>query len=88
MGSVWKDADTSAARTVSEILWYHSAALESEEIPSFSRCPGGEIGRHRRLKISRPLRPYRFDSGPGHHNSKVQTPDPWGHYPPAQTTTR
>ena len=30
-------------------------------------CPGGEIGRHRGLKIPRPLRPCRFKSGPGHH---------------------
>ena len=30
-------------------------------------CPGGEIGRHRGLKIPRPLRSCRFKSGPGHH---------------------
>lgn len=28
--------------------------------------PGGEIGRHRRLKISRSLRSCRFESGSGH----------------------
>ena len=32
-----------------------------------AQCPGGEIGRHRRLKISRSLRSCRFDSGLGHH---------------------
>ena len=35
-------------------------------IAQFPFGPGGEIGRHRRLKISRSLRSYRFDSGPGH----------------------
>ena len=29
--------------------------------------PGGEIGRHRGLKIPRSLRACRFKSGPGHH---------------------
>ena len=31
------------------------------------RCPGGEIGRRRGLKIPRSLRSCRFKSGPGHH---------------------
>ena len=32
-----------------------------------NECLGGEIGRHRRLKISRSTA-YRFDSGLRHHN--------------------
>ena len=32
-----------------------------------SPCPGGEIGRHRGLKIPRSLRSCRFKSGSGHH---------------------
>ena len=31
------------------------------------KCPGGEIGRRRGLKIPR-RKACRFDSGPGHHN--------------------
>ena len=30
-------------------------------------CPGGGIGRHKGLKIPRPLKPCRFDSGPGYY---------------------
>ncbi len=29
-------------------------------------CPGGEIGRHKGLKIPRTKHPCRFDPGPGH----------------------
>ena len=32
--------------------------------------PGGEIGRRNGLKIRRPLRPCRFESGPGHQRFK------------------
>ncbi len=32
---------------------------------AFNVCPGGEIGRHKGLKIPR-RKLYRFDSGPGH----------------------
>ena len=32
-------------------------------------CPGGEIGRHRGLKIPRSLRSCRFKSGSGHHST-------------------
>ena len=35
-------------------LCYHSAAFAVGGIQAFTACPGGEIGRHRRLKISRP----------------------------------
>ncbi len=31
------------------------------------KSPGGEIGRHKGLKIPRTLRLYRFKSGLGHH---------------------
>lgn len=34
-----------------------------------AKCPGGEIGRHKGLKIPRTLRPCRFDSGPGYQQS-------------------
>ena len=33
----------------------------------FGISPGGEIGRHKGLKIPRTLRLYRFKSGLGHH---------------------
>ena len=39
-------------------------------VPNSSR-PGGEIGRRNGLKIRRPLRPCRFESGPGHQRFKV-----------------
>ena len=32
----------------------------------YAYCPGGEIGRHKGLKIPRPKPACRFDSGPGH----------------------
>ena len=32
-----------------------------------NKCPGGEIGRHKGLKIPRTKHPCRFDPGPGHH---------------------
>ena len=38
-------------------------------VPNSSR-PGGEIGRRNGLKIRRPLRPCRFESGPGHQRFK------------------
>ena len=45
-----------------------SSRLKSKSC--FAQCPGGEIGRHSRLKICRRLKAsYRFDSGPGHQIS-------------------
>ena len=34
---------------------------------STTKSPGGEIGRHKGLKIPRTKHPCRFDPGPGHH---------------------
>ena len=45
----------------------------TEPIPDPTTRPGGEIGRHKGLKIPR-LRPCRFDSGPGHQMSSILTP--------------
>ena len=50
-----------ARSTVAIAAWYDAARSPSSR-------PGGEIGRHRRLKISRPSRPCRFKSGPGHQS--------------------
>ena len=37
----------------------------------FKKCPGGEIGRRKGLKIPRMNNPCRFDSGPGHHLLRI-----------------
>ena len=57
-------------------LSIESGVLSCRRVDSgaFPHCPGGEIGRHRRLKISRSLRSYRFDSGPGHQETTGLSP--------------
>ena len=46
-----------------------SACMVSFAPAKSALCPGGEIGRHRGLKIPRSLRSCRFKSGPGHHSN-------------------
>ena len=63
-GNVWEiELELSQRSWTARVACYASR-------PRFPHpSPGGEIGRHRGLKIPRPLRSCRFKSGPGHHTN-------------------